>query len=165
MRELAKKSKIDASTISLLENLHRTPHGRTARELAASLEVTVADLYGSEMSRSTQIEPRTANTNKTPTTPPVKSAVSSAKKKKRVGENCWVVDFEVDTYGPFMRDDAERIKQKLGKDRVYEGANKDVVWEQHRHFLVAVANGRQLWKKARVKRRQKYPGNVCTEQP
>lgn len=43
VRELAAKSGINASSISLLENLKRTPHAGTARILAVGVEIT--DLY------------------------------------------------------------------------------------------------------------------------
>jgi transcriptional regulator with XRE-family HTH domain len=45
LRELAGKSKVPYSAISLLENGKREPQGRTARKLAAALDVEVADLY------------------------------------------------------------------------------------------------------------------------
>jgi transcriptional regulator with XRE-family HTH domain len=154
VRELAQKSGIDASTVSLLENQRRNPHGRTVRQLATALEVEVGELYGKVLSEIKQAERREAfeqNTNEIQTSiedqvfPRETKTVIRRKGRKRAGENFWVVDSEADMYGPFVKEEAERLKTKLGKARVYEATSKLDLWEQHQPFLVAVANGRQCW--------------------
>jgi len=48
VRELAERSGVNASTITLVENQHRQPQGRIVRKLAEALEVEVKDLYSED---------------------------------------------------------------------------------------------------------------------
>lgn len=139
VRDLAARSGIDASNISLLENLKRSPHGKTVRTLAEALEVDVTDLYEAE--QPAQLIPPVVNTNETPTViRPARSGV----KKQPLG-NCWVIDHEGDAFGPFVPAEAERLKGKLVQARVYEAESKNDARELHRAFLVRVARGHDAW--------------------
>lgn len=147
VRELAALSGIDASSISLLENQKRTPHGKTARDLAAALEVEVADLYEvstiPEFNQPGPTNQTGINANKIQTK--IKST-RSLSEKKATG-NFWVVieDDNEDPFGPYVQKEAERLKQRLGRARVYEAINKFEVWEKHRQFMIAVTRGHDAW--------------------
>lgn len=147
LRELADKSKIPYSAISLLENLKREPQGRTSRKLATALDVELTELYElsvvpeSPTHPSPEFIPTSVNDNKTITT--VKP--SGVRAKKRTDGNFWVVDHEGDAFGPFVPEEAERLKAKLGQARVYQAANKFEAWELHRQFLIRVTRGHDAW--------------------
>lgn len=149
LRELADISHVPYSAISLLENGKRAPQGRTARKLAAALGVEVAELYEQDpFTASTAQEPaQPINNNKTTTLPrPAKSQVTK-KQQQSVGD-CWVIDYDGDTFGPFNQADAERLQMKLGgkhKTRIYQATKKAEAWEQHRLFLVKVSRGHDMW--------------------
>lgn len=157
VRELAEKSGVDASTVSLLENLKRTPHGKTVRDLAATLEVKIDDLYetvGADLVKGKPGDQSGQNTYKTQTpiagevvatkVEPIKRSILT-KGKKKPPENFWVIDAQSDAFGPFIREEAERLKVKLEKGRVYEGTTKFEVWEKHRQFMIAVTRGHEMW--------------------
>jgi transcriptional regulator with XRE-family HTH domain len=138
LRELADKSKVPYSAISLLENGKREPQGRTSLKLAAALEVDLTALY----SLPAALEPtQLINGNKTITV--IKPARTRTKKQQ--AGNCWVIDHEGDAFGPFVEVEAERLKGKLGQARVYEAANKAEARELHRQFLIRVARGHDAW--------------------
>lgn len=147
VRELADKSGVDASTVSLLENQRRHPHGSTVRQLATTLEVEVAELYGKSVKPIELRETPQQNANETQTSMESRTSPTTTpiRRKFKSTANFWVVDFEADTYGPFNKEVAEGLKLKLGQARVYEGVDQLEVWKQHRLFLVAVANNRQNW--------------------
>jgi hypothetical protein len=49
-----------------------------------------------------------------------------------------VIDHEGDAFGPFILEEADKLKGKLGgqhQARVYEAASKAEAREQHRQFL------------------------------
>jgi transcriptional regulator with XRE-family HTH domain len=148
LRELADKSKVPYSAISLLENLKREPQGRTVRKLAAALDVEVVDLHQPD---PVVLEPKytpaqPANDNRIIT--PAKPVRTSKAAKKQPANYCWVVDFEGDAFGPFVLADAERLQGKLGgwhKARVYKAGSKAEAREMHRQFLIKVARGHDAW--------------------
>lgn len=153
VRELAARSGIDASSISLLENLKRSPHGKTARTLAEALDVELADLY--RESEPGELEISTAlvtqpgiNANKTQTA--IKPARPTRSKAKPV-ISFWVIEKDQEEADPFKvstQEEAERLKDRLGgqhQARIYEAASKFEAWELHRQFLIRVARGHDAW--------------------
>jgi transcriptional regulator with XRE-family HTH domain len=144
LRELAAKSKIPYSAISLLENLKREPQGRTARNLAAALEVTPTDLC--EQVPSPPPQPPASNDNKVITPP------TTRPRKRPAGISHWVIENspDPDQVEPFRldtREEAERLAARLGpgQARIYEAESKTQVWQLHRNFLVRVNRGQEFW--------------------
>jgi transcriptional regulator with XRE-family HTH domain len=147
LRELADKSKVPYSAISLLENLKREPQGRTARKLAAALGIEVVDLHQPDPvvlePKYTPAQPVNDNRIITPAKP-----VRTRAAKKQPANYCWVVDFEGDAFGPFEQAEADKLKGKLGgqhQARVYQAATRAEAREQHRAFLIRVARGHDVW--------------------
>ncbi len=149
VRELAAKSGVDASSVSLLENLKRSPHGKTARDLAAALGVEVSDLYPPVTTLKPQqvklINPIEQNANKTQT------IIKAARGKKKATISFWVIEKDRDDDDPFSvatQTEAERLKARLGgqhQARVYQAASKSEARELHRQFLIRVARGHDAW--------------------
>jgi transcriptional regulator with XRE-family HTH domain len=153
LRELAEKSTVPYSAISLLENLKREPQGRTARKLAAALAVEVTELYDQTPAAAPEpVQPTSVitlpptNDNKTQTAAPlIKPARSTRGKQKKPAGNCWVIDEDSDAFGPFIQAEADRLKGKLGKARVYEAGSRFEAQELHRKFLIRVIRGHDAW--------------------
>ncbi len=134
VRQLAEKSGVGFTTISFLENIHRRPHGITVRKLATALDVEVADLYGPEPKTEALIA-QAINDKET-----IKNNKLTWAKKQLAG-NFWISDEDGDVWGPFIKAEADKLKEKLGRARVYEAASKNDARELHRQFLTRVARG------------------------
>jgi transcriptional regulator with XRE-family HTH domain len=141
LRQLADKSKVPYSAISLLENGKREPQGRTVHKLAAALEVDVTALY-----EQAPAQPVSDNKTITPIIEPARSTRARAKKQAAPApvSSFWVVD-EDDTFGPFAQPDAERLKGKLDRARVYEAASRSEASQQHIQFKIRVLRGHDAW--------------------
>jgi transcriptional regulator with XRE-family HTH domain len=143
LADLAEKTGINKSNISLLENLKRSPHGKTVRTLAAALEVEVTDLY--EPDTSAYNLP-IVNANETPTVifKPARPTRATRVKTKPAG-NFWIMDEDGRDWGPYSQEEATERQVKFGQARIYEGKNKFEVWDKHRAFLIRVARGHDAW--------------------
>lgn len=161
LRQLAAKSKIPYSAISLLENGKREPQGRTVHKLAAALGVELAELYGYEQL------PALVVLEQKHTPVPVISHLNSdnklitesrsatvrptrAKKKPAPISSFWIFENQENS-DPFKLDtlsQARRLQEKLGglhQARVYEATSRRDANEQHTEFLREVARGRGAW--------------------
>src|SRR5438067_2845097 len=92
LRQLAGKSKVPYSAISLLENGKREPQGRTVHKLAQALDVEINELYDNEPVQPAPVIIQPANNNKTITP-------GRAKAKKQAApapavSYWWVIDHE-----------------------------------------------------------------------
>ena len=142
VRELAEISKVAYPAISLLENGKREPQGRTARKLAAALGIEVTELNsqpGPVVLEQEYTQAQSTSDNKTIT------VGKTARAKKQPAGSSWVIDQDGDAFGPFVMEEAERLKGKLGQARVYEAASKNIARELHRAFLIRVARGHDAW--------------------
>jgi transcriptional regulator with XRE-family HTH domain len=145
LRELADKSKIPYSAISLLENGKREPQGRTARKLAAALEVELTALYEQVPAPVLNVQHQPAsNDNKTII------AATTRPRKRPAGISFWVMENDPDQVEPFRLDtlqEAQRLAGRLGQGRarIYEAESKIQVWAEHRSFLVRVTRGQDHW--------------------
>lgn len=139
LRELAEKSKIPYSAISLLENGKREPQGRTVHKLAQALGVEISEL--SELARA----PAASNDNKTVT------RASVRKSNQPAPVSYWVYEKDQNESDPFRLDtqaQAERLKDKLGgqhQARIYEAASRSDANKQHIQFLIRVTRGHDYW--------------------
>ncbi len=148
LRELASKSAVPYSAISLLENLKREPQGRTARRLAAVLEVELSELYEQVPAPVLNATHQPAsNDNKT-----ITPATTRPGKRPTTGISYWVIenDPDPDQIEPFRLDtlqEAQRLAGRLGpgRARIYEAENKSQVWAEHRAFLVRFNRGQDFW--------------------
>ncbi len=148
LRELAAKSKIPYSAISLFENGKREPQGRTSRKLAAALKVELTDLYDPVLPAQAVPIASPINDNKTLTT--ANQPNSNKPSRRPAGNSYWIIENDPDQVEPFRlysRDEAERLKERLGpgRARVYEAESKTQVWQLHRNFLVRVNRGQEFW--------------------
>lgn len=149
LRELAEKSQVPYSAISLLENGKREPQGRTARKLAQALEVEPAELYElvlAPVAQEPQAQP--SNSSNETITPAKPVRTSRALKRQPVSAVTWVIDQDGDCFGPFVLADSERLQGKLGgyhQARVYAAADKAEARELHRQFLIRVTRGHDAW--------------------
>lgn len=140
LRELARRSGVDFTTIDRLERLHKNAQERTAYKLAEALRVDLLALVAVEQPEPTL----TKESIQTPTLS-LKPARSTRAKKQPPAGNCWVIDHEGDAFGPFVQAEAERLKGKLGQARVYEAESKNEARELHRAFLIRVVRGHDTW--------------------
>jgi transcriptional regulator with XRE-family HTH domain len=148
LRELAGKSNIPYSAISLLENLKREPQGRTACKLAAALEVPITNLYDLVLPEQAQPAPAPINDNKT-----ITAAIqpdSNRPSRRPAGNSYWIIENDPDQVEPFRlynREEAERLRARLGpgRARVYEAQSKSQANEMHRAFLIRVNRGQDFW--------------------
>jgi transcriptional regulator with XRE-family HTH domain len=136
LRELAKRSGVDFTTIDRLER-GRAAQERTAHKLAAALEVAPAALYAVE-----QPEPTSRNIQ-TPTISVVSPARTRARKIKLTG--LWVGVEAGHVYLARDQEAADHLKEQFGRVRVYRVADWKEAAETHRAFLTRVAGGRDAW--------------------
>lgn len=139
LRQLAGLSGVDFTTIDRLEH-GREAQERTTHKLAKALGVEPTALVAVE-----QPAPVIENIQ-TPTV--VNNPTRSRASKQSAVNSFWVIEQGHEDGDPFRadsQDEAERLKKRLGRARVYEAASKNDAREQHRAFLVRVARGHDAW--------------------
>ncbi len=153
LRQLAEKSKIPYSAISLLENCKREPQGRTVHKLAAALGVALTDLYDQEQPPQPQPAPVEVKHPQNDNKPIKKAAVKRAATRLTIKEpvkSFWVFERDQEGSDPFRLDthaEAARLKERLGhyRARVYQAASRSEASAQHTQFLIKVARGHAYW--------------------
>jgi len=142
LRQLAKLSGVDFTTIDRLERFHRPAQDRTVHKLANALGVEPIALYAVEQPKLTKESIQTPTASIKP--------IRSTRSKAKPAISFWLIekDQEDDLFRTDNQDEAERLKVRLGGQqhaRVYQAVTKFEAQEQHRQFLIRVIRGHDAW--------------------
>jgi len=124
VRQLAEKSRVNPSAISLIENDRRRAQQLTLSKLATALDVpsdtfsTLLDTAAAERGRASQRKQserkrQQSQTLATTTTTSTSAGTPPTRPTRSRKKNNWVFDDEGTPYGPFTEDTARRLHGKL----------------------------------------------------
>ncbi len=154
VRQLAEKSGVNPSAISLIENDRRRAQQLTLSKLAAALDVppdtfsTLLDTAAAERGRLSQRKQSERKRQQSQTLATAAATSTSAGTRpiqpaRSWKKDYWVFDNEGTPYGPFTEDTARRLHGKLADAYLCQAASLTAAGEQYRHDLFAWNQGQQ----------------------